>query len=75
MRYTAVSDDDGHQYLIQADEEERFNDWMCLDAYSLRLEEDTMMEWYSEYDYFNSKRFSGGVLTFTDPELDGKKMV
>lgn len=74
MRYTIVHDDYGHQYLIEADEMARFKDWVESGSET----EYTVSRydyWRSEYSYFNQKRFEGGVLTFTDPELDGKKMV
>ena len=72
MRYAIVHDDDGHQYLIEAEEEDMFDEWMNLDAYS--EDEDIMQTWNSLYEHFDDKRFYGGTLTFTDPELDGKKM-
>lgn len=65
MRYCFLSDDDGHWYLVPAEQADRFEDWM---------------EWWangdgdSPYDGpdFSDFRIGGGPegYTFTDPAQD-----
>lgn len=63
QRFRFASDDDGHHYLIPAQDLEQFNEWV------LSFEEDY------EYDYtgksFDEFRINGEhQYTFLDPKLD-----
>lgn len=57
-RFTLVKDDDGHTYLIKANEVQRFYDWLETEDF-----------WCNdEYDYFDSQRVEGRV-TLCLPEI------
>lgn len=61
-RFRFVSDDDGHDYLIPADKESAFDEWM---EYS-----DVSDEWSGE-DFTDCRiDYSMNCYTFTNPKLD-----
>lgn len=62
IRYCLVKDSDGHTWLVPAMRREEFERYLLLC--------DGAMCWYPEPQY--AIRVEGGLLTFTQPQLDGK---
>ena len=58
-RFTIVSDDDGHDYVIPVKLVKEFFEWLDED------EEDR-----TEPEKFDEYRHNGGRITFTDPRID-----
>jgi hypothetical protein len=58
QRYTVVSDDDGHEYVIPVEQRDEFYAWLADEERST----------YEENDRYDEYRLNGGTLTFTDPQ-------
>jgi hypothetical protein len=59
-RFTLVSDESGHEYVIPVARKIEFDTWNAMDTES----EDF------ECELFNEFRIEGGLLTFTDPKVN-----
>jgi hypothetical protein len=55
-RFTLVSDNDGHEYVIPLARKIEFDKWVEAEDF--------------DCDRFNEFRIEGGLLTFTDPKVN-----
>jgi hypothetical protein len=59
-RFTLVSDDDGHKFVLPLSRLTEFNEWLATDPESEEF----------NCDRFNEFIFEGGLLTFLDPAVN-----
>lgn len=77
-RWMLLSDDDGHHYLVPAESEDAFNEW--VDSFRRYDESDgNTDEDYPDPDGYSalgaiSLGCSPTCVTFTDPEISGRKI-
>lgn len=65
VRYRDICDDNGHQYLIPVSRQDEWDAWMQIPS-------DDPASW--EAPEF-AVRIEGGVLSFTNPQIDGLPVV
>ena len=60
QRFTVVSDNDGHEYMIPVEKVEEFYKWL----------EDEELSTYEACDRYDEYRIDGGRLTFENPRFE-----